>query len=825
MNRNHKFAAAGLLSVVLAAVIWMGCDHKTPRGVHFSGTVVSNAGKPVDAAEVRVGGATAKTDGRGFFKLAAAPDKASRYVLNIRKSGFGLVSRIYDRGIRNGKWTMTQGTTHLVDPRQPIRVRDAAAAVRSNCQGRLSGRIDWSRYPEQRIPRIFDGGGRPVPGELPSELREALRLLEGGTECGPGISVSIPPNSLVAGSGRTPSGMVEVTVSTVDLYAPDSMPGDLSVETGGRASYMQSYGAGTVSITAGGKPIELAKGARAEVTIPIDPAQLKSKTPIQPTIPFLRYDETRGFWDLVGTARVNAKGDAYIAEVDHLSTFNADLVKTDQACVRIDSSAIQESYTLEVTIPMGGGAAPSVRSHLFSPDPDHPENPNIHAVYNLPSNTWIMLVPIRDAQSDNPVPLGTFVVNTGGPQDPGTPNMPEWDYGACRSRAILEEIQPGAQYVVDAAGRNFGPLPAITYALADEATGLDVYPTGSGERFLFGLFDTGSTKVRIYNETPYDFRTPGDPNSGLDCATPNPLTDANFFDSDADLLGLTAATTVRLRLNGLSAINSITLDPPIGQAGTDDAPQIELTGIIARPEPHPTDLAQKKVDVTLIGAPAIRQAAVKIDYTQKIEKSGYRDRFYPGMAPGNSRIDNFQEFDTVWGPDIIFYAPNDPLIPFPDLFLELGRWGLPEPLYCLKKVTFKTDSTEFSDQDLPANKFFLYDTGARITIVNTDIAAALGLTPGNGTFDVWAAEDKKGYVLAEVIMTGSNGSYTVTNASVACDWDRNQIISPGVVYAVIGANFFDQVPILFDPARNRLGIGPPAAAPVTWPAIPRNCGR
>ena len=73
-------------------------------------------------------------------------------------------------------------------------------------------------------------------------------------------------------------------------------------------------------------------------------------------------------------------------------------------------------------------------------------------------------------------------------------------------------------------------------------------------------------------------------------------------------------------------------------------------------------------------------------------------------------------------------------------------------------------------------------------------------------------------------MTGPNGSYTVTNASVACDWDRNQIISPGVVYAVIGANFFDQVPILFDPTRNRLGIGQPTTSPVTWPAIPRNCG-
>jgi hypothetical protein len=33
------------------------------------------------------------------------------------------------------------------------------------------------------------------------------------------------------------------------------------------------------------------------------------------------------------------------------------------------------------------------------------------------------------------------------------------------------------------------------------------------------------------------------------------------------------------------------------------------------------------------------------------------------------------------------------------------------------------------------------------------------------------------------------------------------------------------VPLYFDPISNRLGIGQPTTSPVTWPAIPRNCGR
>jgi hypothetical protein len=72
-------------------------------------------------------------------------------------------------------------------------------------------------------------------------------------------------------------------------------------------------------------------------------------------------------------------------------------------------------------------------------------------------------------------------------------------------------------------------------------------------------------------------------------------------------------------------------------------------------------------------------------------------------------------------------------------------------------------------------------------------------------------------------MSGPAGTYTILNAGVACDWDHSHIISWGVVSAVIGANFFDQVPVLFDPTRNRLGIGPPTTTPVTWPALPNNC--
>jgi hypothetical protein len=358
--------------------------------------------------------------------------------------------------------------------------------------------------------------------------------------------------------------------------------------------------------------------------------------------------------------------------------------------------------------------------------------------------------------------------------------------------------------------------------LAD-ATGQDIYPPGpAGEAYGFGLFDTGSTRVRVYNEQPYSFVVAGDANGGLRCGVPNRLTDANFFDSDAGRLGLGAPETVNVRLSGLNAIDPATLEPPIGAPGSARPPQVELPGIEVRPEPAPIDPADKKLDVTLIGVPVTHRVAAKIDHTKYVERAGYRDLFYPGMDPGRSGIDPFQEFDKVFGPEITFYDPASSQVPFPAFFLELARWGLPQR-FGLNNVVFKQGSRFATDRDLDSDKFLQYDTATTITIINDDIAGRLGLVPGQGLFDVWALGDKKGYVIDEVTMTGPAGCYTVRNASVC--WDEGAIKLPNILAAVIGSNFFDQVPLYFDPTSNRLGIGPPAASPVTWPAIPRNCGR
>jgi hypothetical protein len=69
--------------------------------------------------------------------------------------------------------------------------------------------------------------------------------------------------------------MVRVSVSAVDLNAPNQMPGDYSVfDPAGKAIGMESFGAGSIEIGAGGKSYNLKAGATATVTIPVDGTQL-----------------------------------------------------------------------------------------------------------------------------------------------------------------------------------------------------------------------------------------------------------------------------------------------------------------------------------------------------------------------------------------------------------------------------------------------------------------------------------------------------------------------------------------------------------------------
>jgi cytochrome c5 len=413
------------------------------RGIPFSGKVDATDAAAVPGARVEVNGQVASTNPDGSFSIFVRD--ADRFVLNIHKPGYALVSRIYDDAVTGGRWTMTRASVMTVDPNKQLTLVDRRDG--RNCPGPRASYLDWRSFPQLAQPQWQDGKGNVI-----APPKEGLRVLpayflnlpnpgniyqtpNNQKQCGPGLQVEIPADALRDSRGRRATGNVEIALSTVDLLSPEQMPGDYTVRLpGGATKVMQSYGAGTVEITSGGQRFNLKPGTTAKVTIPVDPSQLATGAPLPPTIPLLFYNERDGVWEQEGTATL--QGNAYVANVKHFSAINTDQVKTNQSCVEIDSPTLPPTYKLEYTIPQPGspGAAPIVRNATIDNSA-----PSIHVIYNLPSATNIVLVPIRD---DTNVPIGTFVVNTGGPQNPTNPNLPALTaagYTACSTKVVLSD--------------------------------------------------------------------------------------------------------------------------------------------------------------------------------------------------------------------------------------------------------------------------------------------------------------------------------------------------------------------------------------------------
>lgn len=376
----------------------------------FSGKIVSTLGGPVDAAVVEVNGTTTRADGNGSFTLPVS--LGSRYILNIRKDGFAPLSRIVEAGAQDRTYTLTRATVAEVDPTHDIVLKDKLSI--KGCQGSLSSRahIDW---------KSVLVGSNPPSG---SQLEELQTLFNQPKQCSPGVAVSISANSLVDESGKPPSGPVSLSLATADLHAPDGMPGDFTVflpasdtnsrvsvrreEGAGQYAFMESFGAGSITVTAGGRHYQPKAGTPATMTIPIDPARLKfmrdqGKEP-DPTIPIMFYDETRGLWYIDGAGTLNAAKDAYVARLAHFSWVNIDQEKLRPRCIKFSSSSLPGSFDLVISFP--GSGTPDITRVVSNPTGD-----TLHAVTRLAENTNVRLIAYQSGTAN--VITMTQVINTG----------------------------------------------------------------------------------------------------------------------------------------------------------------------------------------------------------------------------------------------------------------------------------------------------------------------------------------------------------------------------------------------------------------------------
>ncbi len=443
----------------------------------FSGRVVTVFGSPISAAEVQIGGTgdTAATNADGYFNLTTA--LTDRYVLNIRKPGFAAVSRIYRRSFENGTWRMQNATVVTVDPTQDIVVSDNPQQ-KDYCYVPAFERVVWSHFPGVQNRRRQDGTGRtyavekepyrnPYPPELIAQRKRG--------QCGQGVELFIPANSLQDKDGNAPPGPVTIELNTVDLLAPDSMPGDFSADDG---SYLISYGASTVEVSAGGVEFsQIADGQFAILRIPVSDAQLAAGGTIPPTIPKLVYNEETGLWEAEGEFTLDASGTFYEAEVSHFSTINTDIQKTGQSCVRFKSEDMPIPFQLDVIVPIPD-AAPVQRTAQIN------ANDEYNLIINLPNDTEITLLAYT-VVNDQVVPHGVFTVDTNGAQsgNPAAPNFSE-----CQTKVVLRPVtlpEPGPDaflhglysFIATKVQENDGTIP--NQALKDqlEDATIDYYNT------------------------------------------------------------------------------------------------------------------------------------------------------------------------------------------------------------------------------------------------------------------------------------------------------------------------------------------------------------
>lgn len=402
---------------------------KTPQ---FGGYVLDNNNLPVMEAGVDINGAFTRTAADGSFTLTVPEDVAERFVVNIFKEGFQHSARIATRPERDLKITLDEAQQESFDPSQLIVASSPPLGI-AGCRGSLSAGTDWSQFSPQQGIQFIHPDGTVTAGGSP-EIQDLAARIEAGFGCGGVFSVAIPPDSLIDQDGNPPTGPVNVSIAAIDHTAPGTMPGDYSVNDGGVPATMFTVGAGSVEIYGNGNRYNLRPGAEAEISIQVAPDMIEALGgALDPSIPLLVYNEKTGLWDIEGQFHLAGAGDIYVATVRHFSTFNADIVKRNPSCVRIESKAISGNYQLEYS-----GIAPNGAMFVRTAAVNNVAS-QTHVIYNLPNNTEILLRPFRSAG----VPLATYALSTGAAQSPQAPNPPTHPYMACSSLARLVPV-PGS---------------------------------------------------------------------------------------------------------------------------------------------------------------------------------------------------------------------------------------------------------------------------------------------------------------------------------------------------------------------------------------------
>lgn len=373
--------------ILLAVFIIYSCrNRKEPcseESLSISGVVLDTKGKPIDDAELSTQGRVFVTDKNGeFFMDCLKPE--SRIVVNVTKFGFGFTSKIYQGSAAGVVITLARATIKTINLNDVEGDSIVIEERNPDIQGPISSKYGVSN-PLADIPFVYNEVGKLIGFEMPGSLQSIYNAISNFAPPVLGARVIIPKEGLdVNPDDRS----VEASIQTIDIYSPDGMPGDFTVQlTDGGTGFMRSFGAVNFDIFSRKKPIGLKPKYRAKIVIPVDTLSILTKQNLPDEIPFLIYDAAIGRWQEEGKARLDRKTMMYSAYTTHFSSFNMDMVFGDasscyQICNTISSIPFSD-LRAEISVSDPGKTKTNLLFDSGCPLPGNCAPGSAHGIVNL----------------------------------------------------------------------------------------------------------------------------------------------------------------------------------------------------------------------------------------------------------------------------------------------------------------------------------------------------------------------------------------------------------------------------------------------------------
>jgi hypothetical protein len=156
------------------------------------------------------------------------------------------------------------------------------------------------------------------------------------------VAVALPANAFVDAAGQAVTANVQVSVSPIDPTAQSltAAPGPLvGVATGSSQSTpLETAFMADVSFSAGGQPVTLAAGVKADLAFQL-PAATAGNYTVGQTLGAWWFDLSTGTWqqDGVGTVGIDANGNkTFTAQVSHFTWWMGALPINDTACLHVN---------------------------------------------------------------------------------------------------------------------------------------------------------------------------------------------------------------------------------------------------------------------------------------------------------------------------------------------------------------------------------------------------------------------------------------------------------------------------------------------------------